>query len=305
MNRQRNNLAAIAWAGCLLIRKAGWPLSGAVFYAGTFAFIAFLSVQLIRSCTNQRTHSSRLEAWSNGLALLGLLLILPKQFSSIDGTALSRLGLLASLASIIIILVAYRTFRRQAAGIYIIFVAALLTAILQPRQFHRLFRSSTFESYVTNKFMEGSGEAEKILRAYAPTDQASKQLAKTLGLDALKADSARNLKESMKYFDESIDLNPFDAYMLYCRGRTKLIRLELDEEVALSAVKDLSRSIRLDPANADAYYYRANAYSYLGKKLNVCPDVMRCVELDTSYARLTEDLKNVFCKSSGSDFPAE
>lgn len=83
---------------------------------------------------------------------------------------------------------------------------------------------------------------------------------------ALLADSMKDYSRALEFYNMSIDLNPDNPIAYHRRGFLKLNELDIDLEIAYSAVKDFNRAIKLDSSFTMAYYHRSIALGYLNKK---------------------------------------
>ena len=95
-----------------------------------------------------------------------------------------------------------------------------------------------------------------------------------------------------------MDLDPDEPEYYYQRGHLKLIKMDINEEQARSAIVDFNRAIELKTDFAYAYYFRGIAFAYLDRKEKVCPDMKYAKNLDT--ALIIIDFTNKFCPDSGS-----
>jgi len=136
--------------------------------------------------------------------------------------------------------------------------------ILNPRKFHNLFRYVPYESYMRQRYnLWRMAVADVFIEKYKKTDttQAGKYFS-----DALAAEKREDFDEALHLLDLSIDEDPDNATVYHKRGALKLIRLDIDADVAYSAVKDFTQAIRLDPDFTLAYFHRSYAYGYLNEK---------------------------------------
>lgn len=102
--------------------------------------------------------------------------------------------------------------------------------------------------------------------------------------EAIKAENQKADLTALKLYNKSIDLNPDNPEAYHRRGYLKLTRLELDPDVANSAVKDFSRAIRLNQEFAEAYYHRSVALSYLGNIGRSILDIRKVLEIDSTMS---------------------
>ena len=165
-----------------------------------------------------------------------------------------------------------------------VYFAILFTpvALCNPRAFHNLFNGSTFESYVRTRYPQD--EATAMIELNKPSDVSAMKCAEEYLNDALQSEKHEEYENALDYYNESIDMNPHNAVALYRRGKLKLTRLEISNEMAQSAFDDFSSAIQLDSNMAVAYYHRAVAHNYLypKKRLPTRNDLLRAKALDTA-----------------------
>ena len=290
-----------AWCLFLVYRSWGGFFSG-VFYLMTIAWVyVSLFVSAVKKYKNHASIASYLPEIT-GLVIFSLLQ--EKYFISMYGRTASVIG--AAIGLTYLFIYGLKTKKLLTNFISALTFFALLGAILAPRQFHSLFRSSTFESYVTKRFPDRSPEATRLIQENAPDTSKTGAAAIQLLREGLLADSARNIPLALELLNKSIELNPFSDSAYYCRGMIRLLHAELSKESAMEAEKDLSSSIRLNPKRAAAYYYRVHAGSFIGRKNLICDDIQRCESLDTQYVALLQELKEKNCLTDSSgNFSAE
>ncbi|MEO8086545.1 MAG: tetratricopeptide repeat protein [Bacteroidota bacterium] len=157
-----------------------------------------------------------------------------------------------------------------------------VVALTNPRTFHNLFNGTTYEEYVRNRYPLEEGTA--MLNLYKPGNTRSKEIAEEYFTTAIQDEKDDDLEEALLNYNRCIDLNPDNAQAYYKRGRLKLTRLEIDNEMAQSACNDFARAIQLDPNMAPAYYSRAVAYHYIFPKdlMPARTDLLKAKMLDTS-----------------------
>ena len=161
----------------------------------------------------------------------------------------------------------------------IIIVILSLSVFLNPRQFHNFFRKSSYEDFVLSRFRQDQGLlADLSINRYKKIDlfKSNEYLKR-----AFIEDSLKNLDAALDLYCKSIERNPDNPVAYHRRGFFKLTKLELNPPNVVSALKDFSRSIRLDKKFAAAYYHRSMAYNYLGYKDRAFLDRLKVLQLDS------------------------
>ncbi len=151
-------------------------------------------------------------------------------------------------------------------------ISFLLTssAFMTPRNYHNFYRASYYEDYMRRHYTEVEmGIADMYIDKYK---EPQKEIAHDLYIKAKEAQKIKDNDLALELYNAAIDKFPDDEQMYYDRGYFKLSRLELSSDVALGAVKDFDRAIKLNPTFSQAYLSRALALSYLGKHLRACYD---------------------------------
>ncbi len=156
------------------------------------------------------------------------------------------------------------------------------SVILNPREFHNLYRSSTYEEYIRSRYTEQSGiVADLYIDKYKKVEI---ERADNLLKEAMLSDSLSDYDKALFFYNKSIDLNPDNVKAYYKRGLLKLIHLDLNFSIANSAVKDFSRVIHLDSNYSEAYFHRGLALGYLGLKGRSFLDMKKVWELDSTIS---------------------
>jgi hypothetical protein len=101
-------------------------------------------------------------------------------------------------------------------------------------------------------------------------------------------EEARNRKTTAKMPKDTIDPNESNFYLM--QGN-----INVDEKRYAVAIKNLSKSIQLDPLNIDAYYARAGVYATIKDTVKMCGDLQQLKNLE--QAKGTELWKK-FCDKS-------
>lgn len=172
---------------------------------------------------------------------------------------------------------------------------------LNPREFHNAFRASRYEEYIRQSFPDSlQTKADLLIEKYKCRSAACIEKAKLMFNQALLCDSLRDFNQALKYFNTAVDLNPDEAEYYYRRGHFKLIKMDINAELARSALVDFTRTIQLKPGYANAYYFRGVAYAYLDKRDKVCPDMLYARQLNSAI-EIAYFVKQ-FCPGSDSSF---
>ncbi|HNS12550.1 MAG TPA: tetratricopeptide repeat protein [Bacteroidia bacterium] len=164
----------------------------------------------------------------------------------------------------------------------------LFTGIfLSPKDFHNFYRVSTYEEFLRSQYPRISMEkADELLTEYNEQDSILSIKALKLADTAKQKEKEKDFKSALRYYNLAIDMDPFNPILYYQRGRFKISRLELNEDLANSAIIDFSESARMRPLHAESYFQRGVIYAYLDKKIEVCEDMQRAYELDPGMAVL-------------------
>ena len=82
--------------------------------------------------------------------------------------------------------------------------------------------------------------------------------------------------------------NPFKKARAVIHQRLREYEKLIDDQANISSVKqkleDATKSIHLNPNDADAYYLRGNAYDYLGQYEKALRDYNKAIQLDPNNA---------------------
>ncbi|MBL0063963.1 MAG: tetratricopeptide repeat protein [Bacteroidetes bacterium] len=235
----------------------------------------------------------RLQYWGFGentgwfiIALIGsyLLFLILKQFSSNGFSWLmkSRMDKVSYSAAILILL-----------------LISYLGVVWNAREFHNTFRASRYEEYIRTTFPDSlQSNADAIIEKNKCKSPECIAKAEEKFKQAMFCDSLKDYQQALKWLNYAVDLNPDNPEYYFQRGHLKLIKLDISEEAARSALIDFNRAIQLKPEFAHAYYFRGITLAYLDKKDKVCPDMIYAKQLDS--ALIIRDYLNKFCPDSGS-----
>lgn len=275
-------IAIWSWTVTLVLRSFGLPFTGLLYILST-AFCFFSFIQLLWGWFLKKGPTP---PYSLALSAIVLLLLQQKLGRSYTGIVTAWMGFILMA---FLVIGNYSVLKKITGWTWkmpILLVAAL-TALLPAGTFHRFFRASTFESYVTTHFSEGDEKAWKLIAENCPIH---KDIASSELQEALHADSLREIPIALKAIDKSIDNDPFVAQSYLTRAKIRLLHSELDSDAAIAARKDLTNAIRLDTTLAEAYFYRALAGNYLGYKKRICPDIERALVLDRAFAKHSDGM---------------
>jgi hypothetical protein len=186
------------------------------------------------------------------------------------------------IAFVLFTLLAFKYVQHKPTGIIVfipIFLIQLSSVVLNPRQFHNLYRPTTYEDFILSKYRQEQGlMADFLINKYKKINL---EKANDLLKRALVADSMQLDKYALKLFTQSIENNPDNPFTYHRRGFLKLTRLELNPVNVISALKDFSKAIRLDSLYVVAYYHRSMAFAYLGNKNRSYLDQLKVLQLDS------------------------
>lgn len=168
---------------------------------------------------------------------------------------------------------------------FIIALSTVITFILltascfNARTFHNFYRSTYYEEYIRSKYTEQEGIIADLYIDRNKKTEKEKSL--EILIRAMEADSTNKNEIALKLYNEGIDLDPDNAIAYHRRGFLKLSKLELDVDMAYSAIKDFDRAIRLQPGFTLAYFHRYLATDYLNLKGRAFLDRKRVWEADS------------------------
>jgi tetratricopeptide (TPR) repeat protein len=168
---------------------------------------------------------------------------------------------------IIFSLISIKAIRKNIFGLLQWSICGLIilsAVIFNPREFHNFYRSSKYEEYIRSQYPANQGiVADYFIDKYKKPD---KESADKYLQSAINFDTSDDKEHALEMFNKSIDANPDNAEATYKRGLFKLTRLDLDAEIAYSAIKDFDRALRLDSTITMAHFHRGLAYGYIGNK---------------------------------------
>ncbi len=289
-------LPLLAFSLGLALRKLGLPFgSGLILLSGIWLTFSCFLTGFKRTRTEFQGSKSIRVPVELPLGLCLFLLLFRQQYW-LYGPALTWIS-----ASIFLIIILYRLLRADnyfrrvtisrsswpiwiSAYFYLILGLLIITGIsMNPRVFHNFFRSSTYEEYLRRQYPTITiEEANSLIEKYRDKSEAAIVKSDSLFQMALRSESEKKIDDALKKFNRAIDLNPDYAEAYFHRGYFKLHFLELNNDLAFSAMIDFSESIRLRPGHALSYYQRGVTLAYLDKKKRVCEDMHKAYSLDSS-----------------------
>ena len=244
-------LFTIALPAILIARKLGIPFSGSL--------LTFAALLLAFSVIQTRFLASSIIVRIS-LALFILLSIALLQY----WIQLFAWSYILTIAWLLFSPIALKDFRNTLPGIIIWLMVSFIfisSVLLNPRHFHNFYRNSTYEQFIRARYTETNGIiADLFIDRYKSPDSIKAEFYYKL---ALKAEADGDYSKEIRLLNRSIDYNPDDAFAYHKRGIVKLHYLDLNYDVAYSAIKDFSRAIRLKPDFTLAYFHRAVALGYV------------------------------------------
>lgn len=182
-------------------------------------------------------------------------------------------------------------------------LTALLSsaAFMNPRTYHNFYRASYYEDYIRRHYTEMEiGIADNYIDKFKDTEES---VARALFEKGKIAQKEKDNDLALELYNAAIDRYPDDAKMYFDRGSFKLSRLELNSDVAISAIKDFDRAIKLKPDYDAAYLNRGMALSYIGRHLRACYDFHIAQSLNPKL--VLGDIKKRNCERAEGKMPAE
>lgn len=298
----------------MLLRKSGInPGSIVVISSGLLLSAFLLYIGILSSYSASRTsHRTRLAA-ELFLGCSFLVLLCRLQYWLNDNAV-------SSIALLILVVYTFSLIRRNAdsksgnrllpfSGGHVLHFLLLCTCwfgilsslLLNPRQFHNFYRYSTYEEYTRSIYPEqGQEEANVLIERNKSRGPNALNNAKVLFKEAIQCEDRKDIDQALRKYNLAIDLDPSNAEYYFRRGFLKLMKLDIDNEMAWNAVVDFDRAVQLDPNQAQYWYNRGVALSYLDKKPRACADMQKAWSLDSSL-----DIKAFVekcCPDSGRSF---
>ncbi len=269
-NRSLIFISCLLIVAAIVLRRFGYGIASVILNISVLS----LAISILFSRTVFRTILARLVLVSS---LFGSLTILQYWLDS------KFIIVPVASAFFIFMMLSFKYVQDKPAGTLvfsIIFFVYLLSLVLNPRQFHNLFRATGYEDYVLLKYRQDQGlMADLLINNYKVIDivKANEKLA-----DAFREDSLKNFEAALKLYNSSIENNPDNPIAYHRRGFLKLTRLELNPSNVVSALKDFSRAIRLNPKFAEAYFQRSMAFHFIGYKERAYLDQLKVLQLESN-----------------------
>jgi len=287
-------LPLLGFTVSLVFRKLGWPFGPAlVIMSGIWLCIYCLWAGIRINMSFQK--SNRLWVFSDVL-LYGVcfVLILFQQQYWVHGPGLSKIAALIFIGGILHkrfgsglnnTIIWQNSMTVFARNYFTILLSVLLITgiFLNPKMFHNFYRVTTYEEFLRSRYPRISmEEAGELLATYNSIDVKLERDAQNLADTARVKEKQKDYKSALRFYNLAIDINPFDPSLYYQRGRFKISKLELNEDLAISAIIDFSESARMRPSHAESYFQRGVIYSYLDKKEKACEDMHSAYGLDST-----------------------
>ena len=242
MNRKFAWIVLLLFFFSLLLRKTGFGFSSLIINITGFllCFIIIYTNHFFKKNINKILLSTFL------FILIGLLQYWIS-FNSIGYISLNE-GITKFLIFTCWILFSVYTLKEFRINILAITLWLIMTfvftsfTVLDQRQFHNLFRYRTYEDFIRTKFTINQGPlADYYIDKYKNPE---KEKSEFFLNEAINSESNQENEKALTFYNKSIDLNPDNALAYYRRGLLKLTRLDINNDVAISALKDFSRTIR-------------------------------------------------------------
>lgn len=283
-------------SSALLFQKLEWPFAQWIFLIST----ACLYLDLMSVINPARSSKGRIQH----LGLLFGLVALNLRFSFIAGSG----RIYAALGLIAIGLVSYWIFRQinllRRINLICCLLLLLVGSLLGDWKFYHVFRKKNLEERLLSRLRDDqSNSADLTIERLVPHENANREAGDRALQEAFAFERARKWDRAKKAYDRAIYENPYAADAYLRRGSLKLLHLEIDKEQAESALRDFSRSIRLDSTRGETWFLRAHTLAYLGKAARVCMDACMASRLDTAYRAASAELVKRFCPPSGNLLP--
>ncbi len=193
-----------------------------------------------------------------------------------------RFGVIALICWVVFISLQFKKIieSRLSISLCLLISFVLITAtILNSRSFHNFYRSTYYEEYIRSKYTEQEGMVADL---YIDKNKNPESRKSEIVLNmAFEADSLNKNDLALKLYNQGIDLDPDNANAYHRRGFLKLTKLDLDVDMAYSALKDFDRAIRLNQDFTLAYFHRYLAEDYLVLKGRAFLDRKKVWETDS------------------------
>ena len=270
------NSCTMTWAAVLVLRASGPPFTGLLLILSS---ILLLSLTALKALCSDGLRN-RISWW---MTFCGIALLFPRLYTSYLYPSSALAGSILALLSLLIRFGGKFQENRFHISQLMVVMVIFSAGIMPVAVFHHVFRSGSFEAYVTGHFDAGSPVAKEIIRSAIPPEATDRPRADDLLSAASEKEASGDFRGALKDLDRSLDADPYHAGVYVARGRFRLYRLELTEEEKLAAIKDFTNAIQLDSLLAAAYFYRGQAKSCMEPQPDFCDDILTAVRLDSTW----------------------
>jgi tetratricopeptide (TPR) repeat protein len=284
----------------LLFRKLEWPFAQPLWIIATVLLFAD-GVRTVRK------YPTRLRP----VVLLLLVPVLAGLYlrygtGTEHGRAASAAGVLSLSATVLLLrsMSGSRITRVQTMNGGLVLLLLLTGSLVNDWEFYRLIRGKNLEELLLSRLPDDRMEdADRSILALCPKERCDSPASEQALRTAIALEAQRELDEAGENFDKALYLDPYNAAGYFRRGAYKLLRLELDNQTAESAIRDFSRSIRLDPSRAMCWFLRAQALAYLNRRDRACRDLGQAIGLEPALLEDARPLMQKCCPDSGHFIP--
>jgi len=154
------------------------------------------------------------------------------------------------------------------------------SAFSNQRQFHSLFRASTYESYVRKMYPEE--KARQLLEDNQCTDPSCLAQADSFYKQGLINDSLKKYDEAFTCYNKAVNLNIHFAEAYVQRAENRMLHAVHDPEMMKDAFRDCDLAIAINPRLAHAYLRRGFLHVVSGHRDQACADFKKAKEVDNT-----------------------
>jgi tetratricopeptide (TPR) repeat protein len=266
-SEKKGRILFVLFIIALIMRKTGLVGSSVLLYS----VVILLSYHLLKESSNQ--------VRVNVLLVIFLIISLFFLQSWIPS---GRLGVIVLISWIVFISLSFKIIigsRFRISFCILISFVLITAALFNVRSFHNFYRSTYYEEYIRSKYTEQEGIlADLYIDKHKNIEKHTSELVLKM---AFEADSFNKNDLALKLYNQAIDLDPDNANAYHRRGFLKLTKLELDIDMAYSAIKDFDRAIHLQEDFTLAYFHRYLAEDYLDLKGRAFLDRKKVWEADS------------------------